>query len=433
MNSDEWQSFVTLLVEKPGFGRFEQVLRHSVPEQNGGVFSLRVPGGLFYNMLPKQKIAEEISEHCKVPEVKISPDEGLSNKLLGLLRSGELMQAAPVPETQAPAGSVAQSSHNRRAKYFSLEDHLSEGFRPDRNAYLVTPANGMAYRDIKRAIEAFPSLPDNKQFMLTAGIGMGKTHLLQHFAWQLVEKIKSAQGILARGALDEGRKLLNLQENEPDDSVRSLLEQAAHSRIRYVTGEEFVEEHLLGTNKDAWKDRKGNFDEYKREREHWYSTIDWLFWDDIHAFARGEKKSSLEYAYKVADRFYRSGCFLVAATDTLPKLLIENAEKGTKQAVERLFSRFYSGGMRFIEMPTKEELAEVLNHHLAAHKLKEISAEELKKGSFYTVAKSYRDALSVANTALAYVQEGLPLESAVKKGIDALKTQKSASGDLFGL
>jgi chromosomal replication initiation ATPase DnaA len=430
MNSDEWQKFVTLLVEKPGFGRFEQVLRHSVPEQNGGVFSLRVPGGLFYNMLPKQKISEEISAHCQASEVRISPDEELSNKLIGMLRSGEILQAQP--QAELPSEPAAQSSNNRRIKYFSLEDHLSEGFRQDRNAYLVTPANGMAYRDIKRAIEAFPSLPDNKPFMLTAGIGMGKTHLLQHFAWQLVEKIKLAQDILERNAFDEGRKLLNLFDDEQDSSVRQLLNQAAKSRVRYVTGEEFVEEHILSTNKDAWKDRKGSSDEYKREREHWYSTIDWLFWDDIHAFARGEKKSSLEYAYKVADRFYRSGCFLVAATDTLPKLLIENAEKGTKQAVERLFSRFYSGGMRFIEAPAKEELAEVLNHHLAAHKLKEISAEELKKGSFYTAAKSYRDALSVANTALAYVQEGLPLESAIKKGIDALKTQKSASGDLFG-
>ncbi len=413
-------------------GRFEKVLRHSVPEQNGNVFSLRVPGGLFYTMLPKQKISEEISVHCQASEVRISPDEELSNKFLGLLRSGELMQAAPVPETQAPAGSVAQSSHNRRAKYFSLEDHLSEGFRPDRNAYLVTPANEMAYHQIRRAIGTFPNVPDQKPFMLTAGIGMGKTHLLQHFAWQLVEKIKSAQEILARGALGEGRKLFCLQENEPDDSVRSLLEQATHSRIRYVTGEEFVEEHLLGTNKDAWKDRRGNFDEYKRERERWYGTIDWLFWDDIHAFARGEKESTLEYAYKVAERFVSAGCFLVAATDTLPKLLIESAKKDSvRHALERLFSRFYSGGLRFIEEPAKEELALVLNHHLKAHKLREISADELKKGSFYTAAKSYRDALSVANTALAYVQEGLPLESAIKKGIDALKTQKSASGDLF--
>ncbi len=432
---EDWPAVVTKFVEDGKCQRFTNILLSSVPENSDGRLVLKVPGGLFYEILPKKKLEEALREHYNVQAVVFVPDAELAKTVIKQTEPAPSFGTEPAPKPESPAPKPEPKFlpfEPHVTKHFSLEDNLSDVFHPKNNAYLVSPANSVAYHAISRLVSNFPEMPDQHPFVISAGIGMGKTHLLQHFAWVLIEKIREAKELAEKDDIVSARKLLNLPENEPVISARQLLQKAARTRVRYVTAEEFVDEHILSTTKDAWKGKDGNSEEYRRDREHWYLSIDWLFLDDIHAFARGEKESSLEYAYKIADRFIRAGNYLIAATDTAPQLLIKGVKKDNiRHAVDRLFSRLYSGGVYAIENPAREELADVVSNYLVTmnNNLRRVTAEELGKGSFFSVAKSYRDALSVARTAYKYALEGLTVEAAVKKGIDALKSQ--IAPDLF--
>jgi hypothetical protein len=60
-----------------------------------------------------------------------------------------------------------------------------------------------------------------------------------------------------------------------------------------------------------------------------------------------------------------------------------------------------------------------------------VSMDDLKKGTFFSVAKSYRDALTVANTAYKFTLEGISVDKAVANAIAKLKEARAVEGDLF--
>lgn len=442
MADEQWAGVVAKILAKGNYRGIANLLNASVPEVKEGAVVLHIPGGFFENLMPREAMAAAAKECYNVETVTFVVEKSIARALADQARAAPVAEPAapverPAPPAQPPYPAqehVHGSKPIYKTKHFSLTDHLADRYHPRKSAYVVTPANAMAYKNLDALAGKFPVCPDAQPLMISAGVGMGKTHLLQLFAWSIADTIEQSRELLEKNDIAAAKKLLKLEENEPELAVRQLLRQAANSRVRYVSCEEFVDEHILSTNRDAWKGKEKEGEEYKRERDEWYRGIDYLFIDDIHAFAKGEKESTLEYAYKIADRFYRAGDLLVTATDTPPQLLIERAKKDNiKDALNRLFSRMYSGGIIAIEPPKQAELAEVLNKHLQLLEpgVRAIEPEELKKGSFYSTARTYRDAQSVAQTAYKYKLEGLSIETAVKKGIDALKTQKAASGDLF--
>jgi len=440
MVDELWDKALERLFSCKSYTGLKQVLEYCRPEKNNNVLVLKTPGRFEY-MLRKPEGIAILQEEFKVGAVRFEPDEELKKAFQALAQQPATPTSPSALEERASAATGAPVMTYKRAEqiianiltYFGNADNLSQDNHPDKNPYKVTPANGLAYRTVKRLLNSFPDPPGETPLLVHAKIGMGKTHLLQSFAWQLADKISQARDLFRTQDVEGGRKLLELGDVPPETVLRKL-EKAARARIRCINGEEFTREHILSTNKDAWKGREGNADTYKQEREVLYDTLDVLFFDDLHALARGGKQSTLEYAYKVVNRLYNARKAVISAVDTSPKLLLERIkDSGIRQDFERVLSRCYEGGIIEIEDPAKEDLVDVINTHLhhMNPQLGAVTIDDLKNGTFFSVAKSYRDALSVANTAYKFTLEGLSVDKAIANGIRALKETRAASGDLF--
>jgi len=415
MANGMWNSAIErLIAEHPPFKDLKFILQACEVDAQNGRILIKVPGAFYAGLL--QAAAPILRRHYGTPNIEINPDDQLQKAF----QAKHAPNASAVPAVSLPAQPSRKETAVYRAKYFDIADHLSDQFHPRKNPYLVTGTNNLAYHTLERMMQGFPSSPNELPIMISAKIGQGKTHMLQSFAWRLHDKIIEARKQLAQG--------------QAPAEERAQLEKIARSRIRYISGEAVVDEHKR-IHPDAWKAVKdGDADSYSREREDWYAGVEWLFLDDIHAFAKGEREKTLEWMYKITDRFYNARTMLVSAIDTPPKQVIAAVKHPTiKHDLERLFTRLYSGGLIAIEDPTNEDLAAIINSHLKRMdgSLREISVSELNELGFFSIAKSYRDALGVGHTAYKYTLEGLPVEKAIANGIDALKGKKLSEGYLF--
>jgi chromosomal replication initiation ATPase DnaA len=443
MTNDTWDKALARLFSSKDYSGLKQLLENCRPEQKEKTLVVRTPGTFYHPMLAKPDGIAILKETFCVDGVKFEQDEALKKAYLDNVSQRPPAQAEPktgLDERLEKATDGKVMTHARAEKiianiltYFSNTDHISEENRPDKNPYQVTAANGMAYRAVKRLLNAFPDAPGERPLLLHAKVGMGKTHLLQHFAWQLADKIEQARDMYRRQDAEAGRTLLELGDVPPETVLRRL-EKTAKTRIRYITAEEFTDEHILSTNKGAWKGRQGDSESFKQEREMLYDTLDVLFLDDLHAFSRGGKTSTLEYAYKVVNRMYNAGKAVISAIDTPPKTLLERVkDPDIKHDFERLLSRCHEGSIVDIENPAREDLADIINTRLRrlSPELPAVSITDLKNGAFFSVAKSYRDALTVANTAYKFTLEGISVDKAVANAIGKLKETRAVEGDLF--
>ena len=420
---DLWPTAVTRLSRVPSIGLLNIVLDSCSAELQDGTVVVKVPEEFYAKELRrKQDGIEVIKQLYGASHVRFVQDEEAKKRFKEGFpeKAKELADKITIP---AEPKQKPKRTPTYRTKYFDIGDNLSRIYHPKESEFLKQPTNSRAYQALESMVQAFPDSPNVMPVMITARVGMGKTHLLQHFAWQIHDMIIEAREALKADDLDRARALLKAGQDVPEKAVREKLERAAKSRCRYVTGELFADEYLKATNKAAWENLEGKSDEYKWERRSWYDSVQWLLWDDIHALARGEKKATLEDGYRIINPFHEKQRFmLVTATDTSPTKLIKDAIDKVRNDVERFVSRCYSGRTIKFKPSTPQELVDVVNHYLRAQDegVKLITVEDMKKVPFFNTAKSYRDARSIAQNTHEHLSDGQPLGRAVMNGIQDL-------------
>ena len=379
-------------------------------EQGKDTLIIRTRSDFFTGLLRSPDVIEHLRSHYHATSISIETDTSLA-----ALTSPD-PEPAPTKVTPVLKQQTSTSVYvprKREFQYFHLDDFLAPKFR---EKYRITEANRAAYDAVKERVKTFPESPQKEPVMILGNVGQGKTHLMQHFALHLHHNILLAQELSESKDLTSARELLGLPDAS-DAEVMEVLKKAAASRIRYITAEELASEHKH-IHPAVWvEDGRQKADNFSRERDEWYFGVKYLFLDDIQGFAKGEKKSTLEWTYKLVDRFLLEGFALVSASDTDLMKLEKKVKPSLENDVKRLFSRLRSGGVIHLAPPSAEELVAVFMDHLRKDGVAEDAVPKDSLAQLSQSVDNYRDAVGAANATISYVSTGLNVEDAIKQSV----------------
>lgn len=423
MTVPEWSS----VIKKIG-GVYHRILDASRPEPKDGTLTVKVPGSFYAQNLKKNQdvigtlaSAYGISDHSKI---RFESDTELANAF-----TNSFKESAPL-DTRVIAAAVARPAPPADDfTYFKLADNLVPEFHPDKDPYVVTSASHEANDVLKARTDWFPITPgENTRFIgggyplhIWGDVGQGKTHLLQRYAWTIHDKILKSSELLKKKDFDAARELFNASDASNEDITR-LLERAANSRVRYVTGELLTDEHRKIIDKAWEKSERKNVEPYKRERDLCYAGTQWLFIDDIQALVLGEKLGTVEWLYNIANTSIQRGHFLVSASDRSPVDL--ESEVKNNPHYTRMLSRLRQGGIIEFGKPTFEDLVNVFKARLKHYGLEhEVDDDRLEKLEFDKKIWSMRDITTLVGTINNKVKYDMEFYDALKHGLSQFQSR----------
>ncbi len=218
---------------------------------------------------------------------------------------GGLLKGLKKRQLNSQADDVARQPERLARRHRQVTEKPPRTLRGRFDDLVEGSSNALALSAVRRV--AAGERVEYSPIFVHGGSGLGKTHLLQALANELAEK-------------------------------------HPHRRCRYVTGDEFTNEFILGI-------RSNKTDQFRKRYRH----LDVLIIDDIHFLAN--KRATQEEFLHTFNAIDGQNRTIVCASDTHPKLI--------GQFSEQLSNRFMAGMVVKIETPDYAMRCEILRARAA--------------------------------------------------------------------
>lgn len=301
---------MTRLVSSVGDARYRRYFEPSARLRlDGGVLAVRVPSPLHADFLERQFGAVlrscartesgieglEMRWEVMPPEFAAASANGAATALAaGLMDPARIVEAPSVAE--APASGVIATIGPRAAHVEEAPKSRLNGAAVPRlrlEDFVVGESNRLAFNAATRLAEEEGQRGPFGVLFIHGPTGVGKTHLLQGIA-------------------------------------RRFAERRPRAKVRYVTGEQFVNEYIASVH-------AGNIEGFRAR----YRGLDLLCLDDVHFLGGKEKtQSEFQHTFDVLDL---GGARVALVSDEHPRLL--------QRLTRQITSRFVSGMVVKVDAP----------------------------------------------------------------------------------